>query len=168
MCGSATYAWVWSGVHILRCWSGVGLFCSADIFLYWRHHCTWSWVTVLGSDPSISLVDRETKGFAFHSHKHALHSRVSVQTNPGDFASELDFGTAHREPSDTGKKPFDVALHERHRRPRTVQVGSLTSRCVRHSDLFVPSACSGLELAIGPAHGRRWLCRIERFHLRSP
>ena len=37
----------------------------------------------------------------------------------------------------------------------TVRVGSLTSRCVRHSDLFVPYFCSRLELAIGPAQSSR-------------
>ena len=44
-----------------------------------RHCCTWSCVTVRGNDPYMSLLDREAKGLAFHSHRHALHSRVSVR-----------------------------------------------------------------------------------------
>ena len=29
--------------------------CSADLFFYRRHHCTWSWVNVLWNDPCIGL-----------------------------------------------------------------------------------------------------------------
>ena len=59
------------------------------------------------------LLDREAKGLALHPHRHALHSRVSVQINPGAFASEFDFCAAHRELANTENIPFDVALHER-------------------------------------------------------
>ena len=104
--------WPQCRCSFLRSWSGVGFFCSADIFFYRRHHCTWSWVTVPGNDPCISLLDREAKGLAIHSRRHALHSRFSVQINPGAFASEPDFCAAHRELANTEEMPFDVALHE--------------------------------------------------------
>ena len=43
--------WPRCRLSFLRCWGGVGLFCSADPFFCWRH-CTWSWVTVLGGQRS--------------------------------------------------------------------------------------------------------------------
>ena len=58
-----------------------------------------SCVPCLKDDPGIGLLDREAKGLAFHSHKHA-------------FASELNFCAALRELSNTEKMPFDVALHD--------------------------------------------------------
>ena len=60
------------------------------------------------------------------------------------------------------------AHHARHQSSRTVQVGSQTSRCVRHSDLSIPSVHSDPELAIRPAHGRRWLSCLERLPLPTP
>ena len=72
----------------------------------------WSWVSCLRDDPGISFLDREAKGLAFRSHRHALRSSVSVKINPRAFASELDFCTALRELSNTEKIRFDVTLHE--------------------------------------------------------
>ena len=60
----------------------IGCFCSADLLIYRRYYCMWSWVTCLRDDPGVSFLDREAKGPAFHSHKHALQCEDQIHLLP--------------------------------------------------------------------------------------
>ena len=58
----------------------------------------------------VSVLDREPTGLTLHSHRHALHSSVSVKINPRALASKLDFYTAIRELPNTARKEFERAI----------------------------------------------------------